>query len=315
MVGSGSLRKWSRPAGGDPGELGDQALVLDFSVVIPTYNRPDSLKECLHSLYRSDFPREKFEIVVVDDGSSESYQKVREAFPDLVWLRTENGGPALARNQGVLQAGGKYIAFTDDDCYAASDWLSKLKESFLAAPEAIVGGSTPAYQGANFFDQVCQFICSLVYSHYNGDANKSGFFAGNNLALSRKSFDDLGGFNAVHTKYASEDRTLCNHALSAGYQLIWNQKAIVYHHPRLSFPRFCRMFFRYGRGAYTYQRARLTGTLARDTHFHLHLPKKVWKHLKEEPSLPKIPTLLLLIVWQFCNLFGFLYQATQGEQF
>ena len=289
--------------------------MLDFSVVIPSYNRPHSLKECLNSLYQSDFPRENFEIVVVDDGSSESYKEVQETFPDLVWLRTENGGPAIARNQGVARACGQYIAFTDDDCYVAPDWLSRLKTSFLSAPKAIVGGSTPAYERANLFDQVCQFICSLVYSHYNREPNKSSFFAGNNLALSRKSFDDLGGFKTVHTKYAAEDRTLCNHALSAGYQLIWNQQAIVYHHPRLSFRKFCRMFFSYGRGAYTYQRARLNGSLAKDSSFHLHLPKNVWNRLKKEPSLPKIPTLLLLTVWQFCNLFGFLYQATQGEQY
>jgi glycosyltransferase involved in cell wall biosynthesis len=264
---------------------------------------------------QSRYPREKFQIVVVNDGSTESYDEVEEAFPDVAWLHASNSGPARARNRGVLASSGTFLAFTDDDCYVDPEWLSQLGASLQEYPDALVGGSTPAFERNNIYDRVSQFINEIVYEHYNRDPQRSQFFASNNLALARRTFDALGGFEARHTQNAAEDRTLCNHAISSGCRLIWNQEALVFHHPGLTFSKFCRMYFRYGRGAYTYQKSRKTGSMVTETNFHLRLPSTVWKLLADEPTLPRLSTLSLLGVWQVCNLMGFLLQVVKGEEF
>lgn len=289
--------------------------MVRFSIIIPTYNRPASLRDCLLHLSQLEYPLDQVETLVVDDGSEACYQSVREEFPNVVWIKIPNGGPAVARNYAAHQARGLYLAFTDDDCYVDPDWLNQLEKTLSENPSALVGGSTPPFREAGVFDQVCQFINSVVYAHYNQVPCQSQFFASNNLAVSRKVFFELGGFDTTHTKNAAEDRTLCNHALDAGFNLIWNKEALVYHHPRLSFRRFCRMYFRYGRGAYTFQKSRRTGSMLVESRFHLQLPRIVLEQLKETPSLPRVPTILLLIVWQLCNLFGFFWQLLKDEDF
>lgn len=91
---------------------------MKVSVVIPTFNRKQSLLRCLTSIGKD------VEIVVVDDGSSDGTAEVvkQMSHPELVYVQQANGGPASARNKGIGIASGDYIAFTDDDCVAVEPW-------------------------------------------------------------------------------------------------------------------------------------------------------------------------------------------------
>jgi GT2 family glycosyltransferase len=251
----------------------------------------------------------------VNDGSTVSYDSVEKLYPEVRWLNVHNGGPGVARNAAVGQALGTYVAFTDDDCYLHPDWLKELRKTFQVHPSAIVGGSTPPHPDTNFYDQVSQFITAIVYRYYNRRPEQAEFFASNNLAIRRELFLELGGFPSCHTKNAAEDRSLCNLALSKGGRLVWNREAIVYHRPELTFGKFCKMYFRYGRGAYTYQKSRTSGTFVGEMSFHANLPAAVWRGLSEDRTLPVLPTLYLLSVWQVCNLAGFLWQTVKGDEF
>lgn len=286
-----------------------------FSVVIPTFNRPDRLRRCLSSLHTLNYDPESYEVLVVDDGSTVSYNSLQEEFPEVRWLRQPNGGPGPARNFGVSQARGRFIAFTDDDCMVHPDWLRELTRVFEAQPEALIGGATPPAAGAGLYDQVSQFINELVYNHYNKDCEKAHFFASNNMAVSARNFEEVGGFCLEHTRNAAEDRTLCNIYRSFRYPLIWERAALVFHKPELTFTRFCRTYFRYGRGAYTYQKARRSGSLVSEMGFHAALPRNIVETFKSYPELPIGRTLFLLLVWQVCNLAGFLWQVKQGDNF
>ena len=92
------------------------STTFDFSIVIPTYNRPQALLACLETVRDLDYPKDKYEVVVVNDGSTVSYKAVEELYPEVHWVRVPNGGPGVARNAAVREARGRYIAFTDDDC-------------------------------------------------------------------------------------------------------------------------------------------------------------------------------------------------------
>ena len=102
-----------------------------FSVVIPTYERPDDLKKCLESLSKENQTTKiPYEIIVSDDSkTNKSRLLIDNHFPHVSWGKGKQNGPAGNRNAGVKRAGGKWIVFLDDDCIATSRYL----ESYLDA--------------------------------------------------------------------------------------------------------------------------------------------------------------------------------------
>jgi glycosyltransferase involved in cell wall biosynthesis len=104
---------------------------MQISVVVPTYKRPDLLKQCLKALRRQTFSPDEYEVIVVSDGPDRQTEtmikKIQATFPQLRFIAlAENKGPAAARNAGWLSAKGKIIAFTDDDCLPAKNWLHEI---------------------------------------------------------------------------------------------------------------------------------------------------------------------------------------------
>src|SRR4051812_48063528 len=99
----------------DPAVAGREPFI---SVIIATYQRPRILRGCLEALSRSDYPRDRFEVLAVDDGGTVDLGFVPEFRDrmDVTLLRSRHGGPALARNVGLARAKGEFVAFTDDDC-------------------------------------------------------------------------------------------------------------------------------------------------------------------------------------------------------
>ena len=93
---------------------------MDFSLVIPTYNRGPSLLEVVEHLGKLDYPTEAFEVIIVDDGSTDGgvdqIDTGRVPY-QLQLIRQENAGASAARNRGIEEARGKYCLFVDDDVY------------------------------------------------------------------------------------------------------------------------------------------------------------------------------------------------------
>ena len=115
------------------------------SVVVPTRNRSDLLQDLLQSLMSQNFDRKRYEIIVVDNGSSDDtpqvMQRLQAASPcPLTYHRlTKDRGPAHARNQGARMARGKFLAFTDSDCRADSEWLAKGTAAFASGVGFVTG--------------------------------------------------------------------------------------------------------------------------------------------------------------------------------
>ena len=106
------------------------------SVVIPTYNRKDMLKECLESLFNQTYPKERYEIIVVNDGSTDGTEEVLNEYAKKApcafkWFTQQNKGPCVARNLGVKNARGEIICFIDDDCVAEKKWIENLILSLI----------------------------------------------------------------------------------------------------------------------------------------------------------------------------------------
>jgi GT2 family glycosyltransferase len=229
-----------------------------FSIVIPTFGRPDKLRACLEALTRLDYPGDRFEVVVVDDGNDVALEPVVAAVRgrvDVTLLRRPHGGAAAARNSGAARARGRLLAFTDDDCAPAPDWLDKLGRRFARAPSAVmIGGRTVNALTGNVYSTASQLVVDAGYAHLNGNPGRARFLAAANLALPAEAFRALGGFDESFV--TSEDRELCGRWESRGHRMVYAPEAIVYHAHDLTLTSFWRQHFAYGRGAFLMQQAR-----------------------------------------------------------
>jgi len=228
-----------------------------FSIIVPTYARLTQLTVCLQSLARLNYPRDRFEVIVVDDGNETPPEAVVVPFRDrldVTLLTQPHAGPAAARNTGAARAKGEFLAFTDDDCTPAPGWLQTLAVRFATAPDRAIGGRTLNALSDNPYSTTSQLIIDVVYAYYNADPNQARFFASNNLALPADCFHVIGGFDVSFT--TSEDREICDRWLHSGYRMTYAPEALVYHAHALTFRTFWRQHFNYGRGAFRFHQAR-----------------------------------------------------------
>lgn len=217
-----------------------------FSVIIPTFNRLEQLDICLQSFKILDYPRDRFEVIVVDDGSEMPIEPVVAPFRAqfaLTLFTQPNAGPARARNTGAARARGKFLVFTDDDCAPVSDWLKTLTARFAKAPDCLIGGRTLNALPSNLYSTASQVLIDYLYMYYNIRSSRSSFFASNNLALPADRFHALGGFDTTFPLAAGEDREFCDRWLHHGYEMIYAPEALVYYAHKLTLPKFWRQHF------------------------------------------------------------------------
>ena len=167
-----------------------------FTIVIPTYNRPLQLLECLNSLAALDYPLDRYQVIVVDDQSDQSPESLVADFckrMEVTLLVQPHRGPAVARNAGAALSTGEYVVFIDDDCVAASDWLCCLATSFAVKSDYALGGLVVNRLTQNPYSAASQAIVDFVCGYFQG--SERSFFTSNNLAVPAKLFREIGGFD------------------------------------------------------------------------------------------------------------------------
>ena len=234
-----------------------------ITLVIPTYNRPQQLRDCLAAVAALNYPREQFDVVVVDDGSP---QPVASVIDEVVastsgtlratTIRQANAGPAAARNAGAHHATGDLLAFTDDDCVPASDWLHQMVAQLRQQPDALIGGRTVNALVDNAVSEAAQSLIDYIYLRENQRPDDARFFASNNIAMSTRCFHQIGGFDTSYPLAAGEDRDFCDRWHAAALPRVYAPNAIIHHRHALSVRSFWRQNFNYGRGAYQVHQTR-----------------------------------------------------------
>jgi GT2 family glycosyltransferase len=227
-------------------------------VVIPTRERATSLARCLAGLAELDYPAGRVEVVVAIDGVDDrASARVVSSYANrlpVTLVQLPRGGPGPARNAGAARAGGRFLAFTDDDCVPDVRWLAGFAAALKDDPDVAVGGLAVNRIVHSPYSIASQVILEATYAHCNPPGRPPSFFATNNLALPADAFRRIGGFDESF-RYA-EDREFCARWLAQGGAMKWVPDAVVYHLRDLDLRSMLRQHAGYGRGAYQFHRSR-----------------------------------------------------------
>lgn len=228
-----------------------------ISVVVPVYNYAKHLKKTLESIRNQSF--KNFELIVVDDGSTDGSAKVAKIFADRVIINKKNSGPAVSRNKGIKAAKADIIAFTDSDCIAAKDWLKNILMGFNNKADAVMG-NTKVPKSTFLGD-------SISALGFPGGANagfenmwhvsKEGFtshITSCNFAARKDVFRQHGMFDESFPLAGGEDPELSYRWSRKGVRIRYCQNAVVYHEPRTSLISFARWMVYRGRSNYYFKR-------------------------------------------------------------
>jgi GT2 family glycosyltransferase len=284
-----------------------------LSVVIPTHARPAQLARCLEALARQDYPRDRFTLVVVDDGSPTPVTEVvagTEGRLQVDLIRQRCAGPAAARNAGARRARGSLLVFTDDDCTPEPGWLRALAAAHVETPDAALGGCTVNALHRNRYSAASQLLIDFLYAYFNADPSAARFVASNNFAVPAEAFLEIGGFPTGFPLAAGEDRELCDRWVARGHSIRYVPAATVEHHHGLTLRRFLLQHFGYGRGGFQFQRARSqrgAETRIEPLRFYVDLLLYPSKRLSAGPALV---TTALLFSAQVANAAGFFWEST-----
>jgi GT2 family glycosyltransferase len=225
------------------------AANLSVAVIVPTYNRPARLAQCLAHLARLDGG--PYRTIVVDDGGDQPVDAICRPYGEWVQLvRRANGGPAAARNTGAEMADGSdLLAFTDDDCAPRADWITRLVAGHGGVRGRLVGGRVDNALPDNVCSSASQTLCSYLYEYYQATGSDLTFFTSNNLMCRRDDFLARGGFDENFPIPAGEDRDFGIRWQEQGGELVYAEDAAVNHSHHLDLAKFWRQHSNYGRGA------------------------------------------------------------------
>ncbi len=194
-----------------------------------SYNGERTLKTCLDSLERLNYP--DYEVILVDDGSTDSTRQIALAHPNFRYFRHEkNLGLSVARNTGIAAAAGDIIAFTDADCRADEDWLYYLVGSLLESDFAGMGGP-------NLLPPEDSLVAAAVMASPGGPAHvmltdrQAEHIPGCNMAFHKQALEQIGGFDPIFHQ-AGDDVDLCWRLQQAGLKIGFSPSAFVWHYRR-----------------------------------------------------------------------------------
>ena len=235
----------------------------ELSVVIPTFNRLEILPRVLGALEGQTLESAKFEVIVVDDGSSDGTGAFLSGHRPEFEFRAfsqANSGPAGARNRGVRDARGELVVFLGDDTVPEPDFLSLHLGAHRARPGrriAVLGYTTwPKERRVTpFLHHINEYGLQFGYELIQDpEAVPFNFFYTSNISLPRAAFEENGFFDTTFPDAAWEDIELSYRLSRNGYVIVYEPRAVVRHHHDITFSSFRRRQERSGRAAAIFYR-------------------------------------------------------------
>ncbi len=224
-------------------------MQLQYSFIIPVYNRPEEIQELLESFEALEGTI-NFEIVIVEDGSSRTSKAVVEAFSrklNISYFQKNNTGPGDSRNFGMKNAKGNYFIILDSDCILPKTYLINVEKSLTAEYVDCFGGPDAAHHSFSNLQKAINFSMTafITTGGIRGHKKSVNKFQPRsfNMGLSKKGFEASGGFGRIHP---GEDPDLSIRLWNLGFKTKLIANAHVYHKRRISWSNFYKQVNKFG---------------------------------------------------------------------
>lgn len=226
-----------------------------FSVIVPTYNRSDEINELLNSLVNQSLDDNLFEVIIVDDGSTDDTDKVvnnviEKAPINLRFLKQDHKGPGEARNYGMKEAKGEYLLFIDSDCIADENWLTAYKirleqeenkPAGFGGPDKVLPSFSPVQKAIDY--SMTSFITTGGIRGHSQKGISKYYPRSFNMGVRKDIYEKIGGMGKLRH---GQDIEFSHRILSTGEPVIKVEDAVVYHKRRMSIKKFFRQVFNWG---------------------------------------------------------------------
>lgn len=221
---------------------------MQFSLIIPIYNRPDEIDELLSSLTVQSYSQ-PYEIVIIEDGSTITCKSILEKYSTLQisYYFKENSGPGDSRNYGMRMAKGNYFIILDSDCIIPAHYLQTVHDELSKEYVDCFGGPDAALASFSKIQKAINFTMTsfLTTGGIRGGSEKLDKFQPRsfNMGLSKKAFEDAKGFGNIHP---GEDPDLSIRLWELGYKTKLISSAFVYHKRRIDWKKFYTQVNKFG---------------------------------------------------------------------
>ena len=223
---------------------------MNFSIIIPVYNRPEEIKELLDSLVLSTYTK-SFEVVIVEDGSTISSKDIVAQFEGKLTISyyfKENSGPGDSRNFGMKKAKGDYFIIFDSDCIIPSEYLTEVEKELTREYVDCFGGPDKALPSFSNVQKAINFAMTsfLTTGGIRGGSEKITKFQPRsfNMGISKKAFEASQGFGVIHP---GEDPDLSIRLWKLGFKTKLFSNAFVYHKRRINWEKFSIQVSKFGK--------------------------------------------------------------------
>ncbi|MEM0360069.1 MAG: glycosyltransferase [Candidatus Diapherotrites archaeon] len=215
---------------------------MKASVIVPVRNGERTIEKCLKAILAQNLGQ-SFELIVVDDGSTDKTAEIVKKFKKARLFRQEPLGPAAARNAGAIKAKGEIIVFTDADCIPEKNWLSEMLKPF---EDPMVAGVQGAYktQQKEFMARFSQIEIEERYKKMLS-SKTIDWIGSYSAAYKRSVFLSLNGFDKAFKKASGEDPDLSYSIQEKDHKIVFNPKAIVFHHHPVSLAEYLKKKFQH----------------------------------------------------------------------
>jgi glycosyltransferase involved in cell wall biosynthesis len=224
-------------------------MKLDYSFIIPVYNRPQEVIELLDSFLGLHFKVE-FEIVIIEDGSSEKSEEIISNYSDrlnISYYYKENSGPGASRNYGMQRAKGNYFIILDSDCLLPPHYLETVDAFLSSSFFHCYGGADSAHLSFTPLQKAINYAMTsfITTGGIRGSERSVTNFEPRsfNMGISKEAFLKTGGYAKIHP---GEDPDLSQRIKKEGYSTTFVPNAYVFHKRRISWKKFYTQVTKFG---------------------------------------------------------------------
>ncbi|MFH1419308.1 MAG: glycosyltransferase [Planctomycetota bacterium] len=220
--------------------------MTDVSLIVPAYNAEETLPALLTSVESQDLPPHQYEVLVVDDGSTDASASLVHEHRNVRLLSQSNRGPGAARNLGARHALGKIIVYTDADCRLPPDFLSQHARLHALHPEVdgIAGAVAPATSLPLASAVLADHLCNWFNAHDRLPPRAPEYMWGANMSVNRRVLE--AGIRWSEERITGEDVDFCSQMNALGMSLRFFPECFVRHTDRASLSGFLRHQYNWG---------------------------------------------------------------------